>query len=247
MAAAAAALLEDELQQSLATSEDDAEFEEDDELAADIIEENADAYAANHQLHNGMLDEDESDPDELEDGIEEDEDMLSDEDAEGEDDDEIADPAPDFDGEDEEGEDDRDEEEDEDAEGVGAVKIQPGQLEDDEDVLSGTDDEDDESVPSVEEEDDDESKGSSDVEVGARWDPAADEEDDEEPVNPNRCMCVKTYSAFRKILTISRFCQQDEESDPSEIFELYLACDVCGDNGKLIRTVVILRTMLTKL
>ena len=35
MAAAAAAFLEDELQQSLATSEDDAEFEEDDELAAD--------------------------------------------------------------------------------------------------------------------------------------------------------------------------------------------------------------------
>lgn len=28
-----------------------------------------------------------------------------------------------------------------------------------------------------------------------------------------------------------RFCQQDEENDPSEEFELYLACGVCGDNG----------------
>jgi len=206
MAAAAAALLEDELQQSLATSEDDAEFEEDDELAANIIEENADAYAANHQLHKGMLDEDESEQDELEDGVEEDEEMLSDEDAEGEDDDEIADPAPDFDGEDEEVDEEVDEEEDEDAEGVGAVKIQPGRLEeDDDDVLTGTEDEDDESVASVED-DDDESKGSSDVEeIEARWDPAADEDDDEEPVNPNRCMYVRPWYSLWEILTILDF------------------------------------------
>ena len=32
---------------------------------------------------------------------------------------------------------------------------------------------------------------------------------------------------------IARFCQQDEENDPSEEFELYLACGVCGDNGLL--------------
>lgn len=30
-----------------------------------------------------------------------------------------------------------------------------------------------------------------------------------------------------------RFCGQDEEHDPGEDFEEYLACSVCGDNGKL--------------
>lgn len=29
-----------------------------------------------------------------------------------------------------------------------------------------------------------------------------------------------------------RFCRLDEEHDPSEEFEEYLACAVCGDNGK---------------
>jgi len=28
------------------------------------------------------------------------------------------------------------------------------------------------------------------------------------------------------------FCKQTEENDPSEDFEEYLACAVCGDNGK---------------
>lgn len=31
---------------------------------------------------------------------------------------------------------------------------------------------------------------------------------------------------------IIRFCGEDEEHDPSEEFEEYLACAVCGDNGK---------------
>jgi hypothetical protein len=31
-----------------------------------------------------------------------------------------------------------------------------------------------------------------------------------------------------------RFCGQDEEHDPSEEFEEYLACAVCGDNGKFL-------------
>jgi hypothetical protein len=30
-----------------------------------------------------------------------------------------------------------------------------------------------------------------------------------------------------------RFCGEDEEHDPSAEFEEYLACAVCGDNGKL--------------
>ena len=31
-----------------------------------------------------------------------------------------------------------------------------------------------------------------------------------------------------------RFCGEDEENDPGEEFEEYLACAVCGDNGKFI-------------
>jgi len=30
---------------------------------------------------------------------------------------------------------------------------------------------------------------------------------------------------------INSFCGQDEDDDPSEDFEEYLACSVCGDNG----------------
>ncbi|KAE8451551.1 hypothetical protein EG329_003624 [Mollisiaceae sp. DMI_Dod_QoI] len=198
---AAAVLMEEELQHSMATSEEDAEFEEDDELAADLLAEQDAAFAANNQLHNGMLGEP------SEDGV--DEDMLSDEDAEGEDEDEMVDSAPNNGEEESEEEDD---DEDEDAEGVGAVKIQPGLLEDDDDEAeSGSDEDDDASVASVE---DDESKGSSDIEVEGEWEAAA-EEDEEEPANPNRCI----------------FCQQDEENDPSEEFELYLSCGVCGDNA----------------
>lgn len=35
-------------------------------------------------------------------------------------------------------------------------------------------------------------------------------------------------------LTFDRFCHEDEEHDPSEEFEEYLACSVCGDNGTYI-------------
>ena len=179
-------LMEEELQNSMATSEEDAEFEEDDELAADM---NADAYAANNQLHNGMAgaqsegdeDEDDEEEEEEEEGDEED---LTDEDAEGEEDDEMAD-QPNVEEEDESEEDDEDG--DEDGEGVGAVKIQPGLLEDDdEDAVSGSDDEEEESAASAD--DDDESKDSTDAEVEVEWEPTAEEE--EEPANPNRCMWV---------------------------------------------------------
>jgi histone acetyltransferase SAS3 len=62
-----------------------------------------------------------------------------------------------------------------------AVKIQPRDLEDDEEAVSGTDSE------SAASGDDDESKDSTDAEVGVEWDPTAEEEEDE-PANPNRCM-----------------------------------------------------------
>jgi histone acetyltransferase SAS3 len=173
---AAAVLMEEELQHSMATSEEDAEFEEDDELAADTLGENSDEFAANNQLHNGMLAQ-------SEDEAGEDDEMLSDEDAEGEEDDEMADSGPNNEEDSEEEED-----EDEDGEGVGAVKIQPGGLvDDDEEALSGTDDE--EEASAVSGEDDDESKDSTDAEVEVEWDPTAEDEE-EEPANPNRCMYV---------------------------------------------------------
>jgi histone acetyltransferase SAS3 len=185
---AAAALMEQELQHSMATSEEDADYEEDDEAVA----ANADAFAANKQLHNGML------QGRGHEGDNEDEDAEgdSDEDAEGEEDDEMADAAQnnDDDEEDEEDEEDDDEDDDEDGEGVGAVKIQPGLSEDDdEDVLPGSDEESAASVDDAD--DDDESKDSTDAEVEAQWEPAAEEED-EEPTNPNRCMYVLPSTKF---------------------------------------------------
>jgi len=73
-----------------------------------------------------------------------------------------------------------------------------------------------------------------DVEVDEHADSDTDEEEEElqlddesevndeeaatsEPHNPNLCV----------------FCGQSEENDPSEDFEEYLACAVCGDNGML--------------
>jgi histone acetyltransferase SAS3 len=167
---AAAVLTEMELQNSMATSEEDADFEEDDELAA--MEANADAFAANTQLQNGML-QDRSEGEENEEA-EGDEEAISDGDAEEEEDD---------------GEEEEDGDEDEDGEGVGAVKIQPGLLEDDdEDAASASDEE--ESAASVEDDEDDESKDSTDAEVETKWVPAPEEEEDDEPANPNRCMYV---------------------------------------------------------
>ena len=32
-------------------------------------------------------------------------------------------------------------------------------------------------------------------------------------------------------MTVLSFCYQDEDNDPGEEFELYLACEVCGDNA----------------
>lgn len=97
-------------------------------------------------------------------------------------------------------------EEYEDDEGVGAVKFQPG--------TRNHDDEDSESdksdFPSANEEESDDE---------AAWDDAAEAEedhDDEETAAPSHCV----------------FCNQSEDDDPSEEFETYLACTRCGNNGK---------------
>jgi histone acetyltransferase SAS3 len=190
----ATGLMDEVIQHSVATSEDDAEFEEDD-MADDLMAENENAVAANHQLQNGLAanhEEEDSDDDDLStehavltDADEEDEEML--------------DSPPNF--EDEESED----EGDEDGEGVGAVKIQPGLLEEEEEeALSGTE-EDEGSVASVDDDDDDESKGSSDVEVELEWKSAGEEE--EEIANPNRCMYVLFYlEANRALLRSADSC-----------------------------------------
>ncbi|CAG8976859.1 hypothetical protein HYALB_00003470 [Hymenoscyphus albidus] len=200
--AAAATSLAEELQNKMATSEDDAEYEADDSV--DLMAENEDSVAANYQLQNGIMADQEGD----EEHLHAENAAMSDQDAEDEDMEVSAQNNVEED-DSEDGEDDEDE--DEDGEGVGAVKIQPGLLEDDEEALSGTDDDGDESVVTVE--DDDESKDS-DTEVEVEWKSTAGEEE-EEPANPNRCI----------------FCHQDEDNDPSEEFEVYLSCAVCGDNA----------------
>lgn len=114
-----------------------------------------------------------------------------------------------------------DEGEDEDASGeeeeeaVGAVKIQPSS------VIDEAEEDDDSEVseaPSAIEEDHD--SEDEDEEEGV-WEDARDgageEEEEESDAGPsNVCM----------------FCKQDEEHDPSEDFESYLACAVCGENGE---------------
>lgn len=174
--------MQDDVHRSMATSEDDADFEEDDDLGTPLNGEHADALAANNQLHNGLAEESEEEEEELEmddeSEEEEEEPVLSDEDAEGEEDDEVA-------VQDEE--DDQQDEEDEDAEGVGAVKIQPGLVEDEEEAVSHTDEDDDFAASLDDEEEED--KESSETEAGMIWDPAAADED-EDPANPNRCMYV---------------------------------------------------------
>jgi len=71
----------------MATSEEDAEFEEDDELAADPLGENSDEFAANNQLHNELG---HSEDEEASEEGEEEGEGHSDEDAEGESDEEMA-------------------------------------------------------------------------------------------------------------------------------------------------------------
>ncbi|EQL04196.1 Acyl-CoA N-acyltransferase [Ophiocordyceps sinensis CO18] len=134
-----------------------------------------------------------------------------DQDASGEEDDDpmaqqiiVGDAAPGEDDE-EDGEQDEDAEGDDDdlEEGVGAVKIKPGESDNDEDADSDVSE-----LPSVPDEESDEDE--------AAWedgDVADDDESDAAP--PNTCT----------------FCKQDEENDPSEDFEAFLACAACGENA----------------
>ncbi|KFX95643.1 hypothetical protein V490_03723, partial [Pseudogymnoascus sp. VKM F-3557] len=223
---AAAMLSEEQVQQSMPTSDDDAEYEEDFDQDVDMGA-NAEAFAANNQLLNGVhqnhmegngYEENggENNEGEDEENRQDHEDDLSDRDAEGEDDYEQdhgdtirmsmgADGAMD---------DEEEHEDDEDGEGVGAVKIQPKDLDDDEDAEFGQDD-DEESEDAADDASNDSSDEESEAEAEAEWEAAVAQDEEAEPIDPNRCI----------------FCHQDEEHDPSPEYEEYLACAVCGDNA----------------
>ncbi|KAI5866351.1 hypothetical protein GGS23DRAFT_383533 [Durotheca rogersii] len=87
-------------------------------------------------------------------------------------------------------------------EGVGAVKIKPGE----------TDNEDSESDDDISS-----ASSSSDHESAAEWEEVVDNDEDEDSdaVDPNNCI----------------FCKKDEEHDPGEEFEAYLACKGCGEHA----------------
>ncbi|OLN96014.1 Histone acetyltransferase mst2 [Colletotrichum chlorophyti] len=97
--------------------------------------------------------------------------------------------------------------EEDDAEAVGAVKIRPGE----------TDDEDAEDGES--EHSDSPSESGNESDETAAWEEVAEEDEDDEEGSedaaPNTCA----------------FCKQDEEHDPGEDFEEFLSCVGCGGNA----------------
>ncbi|KAK5130725.1 hypothetical protein LTR08_001712 [Meristemomyces frigidus] len=142
------------------------------------------------------------------------------------------------------------EEEDEDAEGevveAGEAEDRDAPADDDEDSDADDDDDDDDGgggdenvgavktrstrsrrKPAKDEDSDadaeaeveDDEDGSSRSGVEGDWEAAdeAGEDEDVEVSNTGASLCI--------------FCRQDEEHDPSEEFEEYLACSVCGDNA----------------
>lgn len=123
---------------------------------------------------------------------------------------------------DEEGDVDASGEEDDQEEGVGAVKFKPGDSDEDDEDEDEDARSEDSSLPSAPEDESDEE---------APWEDAeeAGDDDESEAALPNNCI----------------FCKQDEESDPSEEFEAYLACARCGDNGEHPFLKVYMGTMLT--
>ncbi|SLM35959.1 histone acetyltransferase [Lasallia pustulata] len=156
----------------------------------------------------------------------------SDVDAEGEDDPEIdfdmgdlpggepadGDAVSDADAEGEEVDEDSDDAEN-DGDLVGAVKQPNGLAGHDSDEEAIADDDSSVEASSVAEEEDDSDKSSSDDESVAaeEWEGGSEVVEDAEVEVATRNNCI--------------FCNQDEEHDPSEDFEEYMACAVCGDNS----------------
>jgi histone acetyltransferase SAS3 len=225
-----ASLMEQELQKSVVLSEDDAEYENDDATSQAKLD-NASTFTANAELvvarpqneagsdienhdmhmadadrtHEGDHDEDLEDEDEEEDEAEGDDDEPFEDAVDGEEDNVMArDPSLATRSSARPDIDEEDDEEDED-EGVGAVKIKPGETDDEEDDIAESGNSD--------------SPGLSDEESDGEeaWEEAADNEDEDESDTENTANCM--------------FCKQDEEHDPSEEFEAYLACSGCNENG----------------
>lgn len=227
---ASAQLTEEELQQSAVLSEEDAEFEDAPTILTEKASQNTESPLTNPNTHDDELSEAAGDEGEGRDtsAIEDDIEMAENpnehsELSEEESLDDDLDRNSDEDMDQHLGQDDGDEasggarsrsssllddvEEDE-VEGVGAVKIRPGET-DDEEI------EEPESGHS-----DSQSDSGNESDEDAAWDEvAAEDEDDEdgsEDAAPNTCM----------------FCKQDEEHDPAEDFEEYLTCVECGENCK---------------
>ncbi|KAM0265647.1 hypothetical protein ACHAQJ_000081 [Trichoderma viride] len=212
--------MEEELQQSVRLSED-AEYETADTAGEDALTPAAfkartiiAGSSENRIEGNNSMDMDEDDDEELSDrdasGEEIDEEM--DQDAEGEDYTElvnqqivVSNGRPFQANEDEDDEADGEEDGNE---GVGAVKIKPGDTDDDDEDADDDAESDVSDLLSAAEDDSDEEPAWEDAgEVG---------EDDDSEIGPsNICM----------------FCKQDEENDPSEDFEAFLSCVRCGDNA----------------
>ncbi|KAK0628998.1 hypothetical protein B0T17DRAFT_486733 [Bombardia bombarda] len=248
-----AQLMEEELQQSVLMSEPDAELGEEHVANSDVIMGNGISLAQSNQIDveptADVADQDEEMAD-GEEGQEEhrDEDLASDQDLDDDEDQQLEEDHNDhsnseeedddsddgFEEEDAEGEeedtaphrdqlserripsveDDHDDEEEEDDEDdderVGAVKIKPGETDDEDDDSDASSNASSVNISDLESED------------SVAWEDNAarvegDDDDEEESDNANANACI--------------FCKQDEEHDPSEEFEVYLACSRCGDNG----------------
>ncbi|KAJ9151204.1 Histone acetyltransferase [Pleurostoma richardsiae] len=200
--------LQQELQQSVMVSEEDADFDEYDDDGGVVETQDApdgdmdlagpeDGGDHNHEhmpIEEGSIEDDRDD----EEGDADDDDNF--EDAEGEDDD-ILDHS-------RTGKEvpvvDESEDDDEDVEGVGAVKIKPGETDEE--------DEDSEGEASA-------AASNDDSDDDAEWEEAAEnvDEDDEESDSaaPNTCI----------------FCRQNEDNDPGEEFEAFLTCSGCGEHA----------------
>jgi histone acetyltransferase SAS3 len=235
--------MEEELQQSVMVSDEDAEYETAGETGVD-----ATIIASGP---NGVEEKMDADPATTDNGDTE----LSDRDASGEDVDASGEEDNDYmthqhisshnsrqATQDEDEDEDDDEDEDEDEEDNEVAEVEEGEREEndmdadgDEDVdAEGEEYEDDEGVGAVkfqpgsrnddgEDSESDRSESPSANEEGsdeeAAWEDAVEAEedhDDEETAASNNCI----------------FCGQTEDDDPSEEFETYLACTRCGGNGK---------------
>lgn len=104
-----------------------------------------------------------------------------------------------------------DDDEDDDEEGVGAVKLRPGETDDEEESEASEGE-------SFHAESDANSEGEAEWEDAVEnEDEADDDEDDESGTAP---------------ATVCMFCKQDEDNDPSEQFETFLTCISCGESGR---------------